>query len=67
MTRNPGLLRLRALRDTSHNGQSVRAGDVLTVTPAEAERLLPWGAFELTEQARVRLQGFDPWARVVTR
>ena len=65
--KNVGLLRLRATRDTWHKGQQYRAGDTVQVTPAEAEGLLCWGAFELTDQARARLYGRDPWADVTTR
>lgn len=62
-----GLLRLRATRDTWHKGQQYRAGDTLLVPAAESEALLAWGAFELTDQARARIYGRDPWANLSTR
>ena len=65
--KRPGLLRLRATRDTVHKGDRYREGDTLLVEPAEAERLLAWGAFDLTDQARALLYGRNPWANLTTR
>jgi hypothetical protein len=65
--RNVGLLRLRATRDTLYKGAMFYAGDAVLVEAGEAERLCQWGAFELTDQARARLYGHNPWVRVTTR
>lgn len=62
-----GLLRLRATRDTYYKGAMFHAGDTVLVNAAEADKILQWGGFELTDQARERIYGRDPWARVTTR